>query len=120
LIFEKIKNYVSLINYSTNKGFSFFKKERRLKYKTHIYSSLLYKKNSCFFVVLSEKIPYPNSTIYRVIKMPESGEIEVINNFLSLEEAKTLFYKLSYGKHNTSSGDREVSTRSCTMCNHSV
>ena len=68
--------------------------------KTHFLSSYLYRKdsNGCFYGILREILPYPTNFIFRVFKMPKTGEIEVLNNFLNLEEAKTLFFKLCYSK----------------------
>jgi hypothetical protein len=90
--YSDIKNLYGLIHYSVGKGCTYFTTHRE-KCKTHILKSYFTKRNDIFFMIVEEMLPYPKHLIYSVLSCNETGQVEVINNFLTLQEAKTEYFK---------------------------
>lgn len=90
--YPDIKNLYGLIPYTKRKGCTYFTKHAALC-NTRILKAYFIRKGDIFYMIVKEDLPYPKNVIYRVLSVDETGQVEIINNFLDLSDAKVEYFK---------------------------
>jgi hypothetical protein len=93
--YSDITNLHGLIPYTKRKGCTYFTKHKELC-NTRILQAYFTKKDNIFYMIAKEGLPYPKNVIYRVLSVDETGQVEIVNNFLDFNDAKVEYFKHAY------------------------